>query len=53
MASPTAYARSKVMAGKGLESFADKSFAVRCFPFATACGASYRLGNEADTVSWG
>jgi len=39
----TAYARSKVMAEKELESLADSSFKVTCLRFATACGFSNRL----------
>ncbi len=39
----TAYARSKVMAERDLESLAEDGFDVTCLRFATACGASERL----------
>lgn len=39
----TAYAHSKVLAEKGLESLADERFTITCLRFATACGSSLRL----------
>jgi nucleoside-diphosphate-sugar epimerase len=39
----TAYAKSKVMTEIELEKLADKTFAVTCLRFATACGMSDRL----------
>ena len=39
----TAYARSKVMAEKGLEPLADRHFTITALRFATACGMSNRL----------
>jgi nucleoside-diphosphate-sugar epimerase len=39
----TAYAKSKVLAEKGLSELADGTFTVTCLRFATACGMSERL----------
>ena len=39
----TAYAKSKVLAERGLAQLADEAFAVTCLRFATACGMSERL----------
>jgi nucleoside-diphosphate-sugar epimerase len=39
----TAYAKSKVLAERGLAELADKAFTVTCLRFATACGMSDRL----------
>lgn len=39
----TAYARSKVLAEKGLEKIANENFKITCLRFATACGMSERL----------
>jgi nucleoside-diphosphate-sugar epimerase len=39
----SAYAKSKVLTERGLETLADKGFKVTCLRFATACGWSDRL----------